>query len=90
MTTATEEFRSARDFLLEHREDHDTAYAGFRRPRTEYFDWALDRSDVVAAGNGRTALHIVEEDGNRHPALPRRAGGPLGPLGPGGQLAAGP
>ncbi|MEU6594231.1 AMP-binding protein [Streptomyces sp. NPDC046881] len=63
MTTATEAFRNARDFLLEHREDYATAYEGFRWPRPEQFNWALDWFDVIAAGNDRTALHIVEEDG---------------------------
>ncbi|QTE01793.1 AMP-binding protein [Streptomyces cyanogenus] len=63
MTTATEVFRNARDFLLEHREDYATAYEGFRWPRPEQFNWALDWFDVIAAGNDRTALHIVEEDG---------------------------
>ncbi|MFF7235122.1 AMP-binding protein [Streptomyces collinus] len=63
MTTATELFRSARDFLLEHREDYARAYEGFRWPRPEHFNWALDWFDVIAAGNDRTALHIVEEDG---------------------------
>ncbi|WP_330460575.1 AMP-binding protein [Streptomyces sp. NBC_00820] len=63
MTTATEAFRSARDFLLEHREDYATAYGGFRWPRPGHFNWALDWFDVIAAGNDRTALHIVEEDG---------------------------
>ncbi|MFE9702166.1 isobutyrate:CoA ligase IbuL [Streptomyces sp. NPDC005930] len=63
MTTATELFRSARDFLLEHREDYPAAYEGFRWPRPEHFNWALDWFDVIADGNGRTALHIVEEDG---------------------------
>ncbi|AXL91741.1 AMP-dependent synthetase [Streptomyces sp. CB09001] len=63
MTTATELFRTARDFLLEHREDYTAAYEGFRWPRPEHFNWALDWFDVVAEGNGRTALHIVEEDG---------------------------
>ncbi|WP_370665256.1 isobutyrate:CoA ligase IbuL [Streptomyces sp. IBSBF 2507] len=63
MTTATELFRSARDFLLEHREDYTAAYEGFRWPRPDAFNWALDWFDVIADGNGRTALHIVEEDG---------------------------
>ncbi|MEU7719206.1 AMP-binding protein [Streptomyces tibetensis] len=63
MTSATELFRDARDFLLEHREDYPTAYAGFRWPRPEYFNWALDWFDVIADGNDRTALHLVEEDG---------------------------
>ncbi|MDX3644054.1 AMP-binding protein [Streptomyces sp. MB09-02B] len=62
-TSATEEFRAARDFLLAHREDYATAYKGFDWPRPEYFNWALDWFDVIARGNDRTALHIVEEDG---------------------------
>ncbi|MFF4488713.1 AMP-binding protein [Streptomyces sp. NPDC001544] len=61
--TATELFRSARDFLLEHRDDYATAYEGFDWPRPEHFNWALDWFDVIAYGNDRTALHIVEEDG---------------------------
>ncbi|MEV0690044.1 AMP-binding protein [Streptomyces sp. NPDC050388] len=65
MTTATEEFRRARDFLLEHRDDYATAYAGFRWPRPERFNWALDWFDVIADGNDRTALHLVEEDGEQ-------------------------
>ncbi|MFH9584890.1 AMP-binding protein [Streptomyces luteogriseus] len=63
MTSATEMFREARDFLLEHRDDYAAAYAGFRWPRPEYFNWALDWFDVIARGNARTALHLVEEDG---------------------------
>ncbi|MFE9646358.1 AMP-binding protein [Streptomyces sp. NPDC006365] len=65
MTTPTERFRSARDFLLKHREDYATAYEGFTWPRPEFFNWALDWFDVIARGNDRTALHIVEEDGER-------------------------
>ncbi|MFF8997418.1 AMP-binding protein [Streptomyces achromogenes] len=61
--TATETFRRARDFLLAHREDYATAYEGFRWPRPGHFNWALDWFDVIAEGNDRTALHIVEEDG---------------------------
>lgn len=61
--TATETFRKARDFLLAHREDYATAYEGFRWPRPGHFNWALDWFDVIAEGNDRTALHIVEEDG---------------------------
>ncbi|MGW5653345.1 AMP-binding protein [Streptomyces humi] len=63
MTSATEDFRRARDFLLEHRTDYATAYAGFEWPRPDHFNWALDWFDVIAEGNDRTALHIVEEDG---------------------------
>ncbi|MEU6658296.1 AMP-binding protein [Streptomyces sp. NPDC046821] len=59
----TEEFRAARDFLLRHADDYRAAYDGFAWPRPERFNWALDWFDVIADGNGRTALHIVEEDG---------------------------
>jgi len=62
-TGATDEFRAARDFLLTHREDWAAAYEGFRWPRPARFNWALDWFDVIARGNDRTALHIVEEDG---------------------------
>ncbi|MGW5475406.1 AMP-binding protein [Streptomyces sp. NPDC004008] len=61
-TDPTDAFRAARDFLLAHREDYATAYAGFRWPRPTHFNWALDWFDAVAEGNDRTALHIVEED----------------------------
>ncbi|MBW8794289.1 MAG: AMP-binding protein [Streptomyces sp.] len=63
MTSATDDFRRARDFLLEHRADYATAYEGFAWPRPDHFNWALDWFDVIAEGNDRTALHIVEEDG---------------------------
>ncbi|KNB53406.1 AMP-binding protein [Streptomyces caatingaensis] len=58
-----EEFRAARDFLLEHRADYEGARAGFVWPRPETFNWALDWFDPLARGNDRTALWIVEEDG---------------------------
>ncbi|MER6079213.1 AMP-binding protein [Streptomyces sp. NPDC001833] len=64
MTSATEDFRRARDFLLEHRADYATAYEGFAWPRPDHFNWALDWFDVIAEGNDRSALHIVEEDGS--------------------------
>ncbi|MFF2652272.1 AMP-binding protein [Streptomyces sp. NPDC058045] len=64
-TGATDQFRAARDFLQKHREDYETAYAGFEWPRPESFNWALDWFDTVARGNDRTALHIAEEDGRQ-------------------------
>ncbi|HEY9439074.1 MAG TPA: AMP-binding protein [Streptomyces sp.] len=64
-TSATETFRAARDFLLKHREDYETAYAGFEWPRSAHFNWALDWFDAIAENNDRPALHIVEEDGSR-------------------------
>ncbi|MFH8724754.1 AMP-binding protein [Streptomyces termitum] len=63
-TSATEEFRAARDFLLRHREDYTAAYEGFAWPRPERFNWALEWFDVIAEGNDATALHLVEEDGS--------------------------
>ncbi|MFF0486503.1 AMP-binding protein [Streptomyces sp. NPDC004435] len=63
-TSATEEFRTARDFLLRHREDYAAARDGFVWPRPDRFNWALEWFDVIAEGNDRTALHIVEEDGS--------------------------
>ncbi|MFJ9038149.1 AMP-binding protein [Streptomyces sp. NPDC102406] len=60
----TEQFRTARDFLLRHAQDYEAAYEGFAWPRPDRFNWALDWFDVIADGNGRTALHIVEEDGD--------------------------
>ncbi|MFD3919508.1 AMP-binding protein [Streptomyces sp. NPDC058595] len=62
---ATEQFRAARDFLLRHREDYTAAYEGFVWPRPALFNWALDWFDVIAEGNDRPALHIVEEDGTK-------------------------
>jgi acetyl-CoA synthetase len=56
-----EPFRAARDFLLEHREDYERAYAEFRWPELEEFNWALDWFDTVA--DDRPALRVVEEDG---------------------------
>ncbi len=64
MATATERFRAARDFLLEHRDDYANAVAGFRWPDLTEFNWALDWFDAVAAEHpDRTALRIVEDDG---------------------------
>ena len=56
-------FTRARDFLLAHRTDYDTAYRDFRWPQLTEFNWALDHFDPLARGNDSTALHIVEEDG---------------------------
>ncbi|WP_214415402.1 AMP-binding protein [Sphaerisporangium fuscum] len=59
-----EAFRAARDFLLAHREDYAMAYEKFRWPGLTEFNWALDWFDVIARGNDRTALWIVEADGS--------------------------
>ncbi|MFD7550052.1 AMP-binding protein [Streptomyces sp. NPDC059578] len=63
-TSATGEFRAARDFLLRHRTDLAAAREGFRWPRPRRFNWALDWFDVIARDNDRVALHLVQEDGS--------------------------
>ncbi|WP_280382254.1 AMP-binding protein [Nocardia wallacei] len=64
MTTNTELYRAARDQLLTAATDYDGAQATFAWPRLEgRFNWAIDWFDVIARGNDRTALWIVEEDG---------------------------
>ncbi len=61
---AVTEFLAARDFLLEHRSDYATAYAGFKWPKLKEFNWALDYFDALAKGNDNPALWIIEEDGS--------------------------
>ncbi len=56
-------FVQARDFLLAHRTDYETAYRDFQWPQLAEFNWALDYFDVMAAGNDRPALWVVNEDG---------------------------
>ena len=56
-------FLEARDFLLRHRDDYDAAYRGFRWPALDRFNWALDHFDVLASGNPRPALWLVNEGG---------------------------
>ena len=62
-TEAAAAFLAGRDFILKHRTAYDTAVRDFEWPALEQFNWALDYFDVVATGNLRPALHIVEEDG---------------------------
>src|SRR5215204_1369063 len=63
--TAAETFRSARDFLLAHREDYQAAYAGFRWPDSPEFNWAFDWFDTLAAEQPEApALWIVGADGS--------------------------
>lgn len=65
MTTNTESYRAARDGLLALATDYDAALRDFDWPRlTGEFNWATDWFDVIAAGNDRPALWIVEEDGS--------------------------
>jgi acetyl-CoA synthetase len=61
--TAPSPFIQARDFLLRNREDYASAYAGFRWPVLDRFNWALDYFDVLAQQNHRLALWLVDETG---------------------------
>lgn len=53
-------FLDARDFLLRHRTDYETAYRDFAWPVLDTFNWALDYFDPMARGNDRPALWIVD------------------------------
>ncbi|MEP6574008.1 MAG: AMP-binding protein [Gemmatimonadota bacterium] len=57
-------FFKARNFLLAHRERYAEAYRDFCWPRLDRFNWALDYFDVLAAGNDRPALWLVNDDGS--------------------------
>src|SRR5436305_1992564 len=63
MPHPTQAFLEARDFLLAHRDAYAAAFAGFRWPELDRFNWALDFFDVQARGNDRTALWIVDDEG---------------------------
>ncbi|MEA2263781.1 MAG: acetyl-CoA synthetase, partial [Acidobacteriaceae bacterium] len=56
------EFLRARDFLLCHRQDYETAYREFLWPALDRFNWALDYFDRMADGNPRPALRILRQD----------------------------
>ncbi|MGC2799955.1 MAG: AMP-binding protein, partial [Mycobacterium sp.] len=62
MATNTERYRAARDQILA---IIDGTADAFSWPQlTGDFNWATDWFDVIARGNDRTALRIVEEDGS--------------------------
>ena len=56
-------FLAAREFLLTHREDYETAYRNFRWPQLDKFNWALDYFDTFARGNNKSVLWIVDDHG---------------------------
>ena len=63
-TENTKRFRAARDQLFALGHDYERAVAEFAWPKIgPTFNWAVEWFDVIAAGNNRTALWIVEEDG---------------------------
>jgi acetyl-CoA synthetase len=57
-------FLAARDFLLRHREDYETAYRDFAWPKFDRFNWAIDYFDVMARNNAQPALWLADEDGS--------------------------
>jgi acetyl-CoA synthetase len=57
-------FLTARDFLLDHRGNYETAYRDFRWPQLDSFNWALDYFDAYARENEKTALWIVDDNGS--------------------------
>lgn len=61
--TGASAFLRARDFLVQYREDYESAYRGFKWPQAERFNWALDYFDPYARGNDRPALWVVNEGG---------------------------
>ncbi|MEU5313654.1 AMP-binding protein [Streptomyces sp. NPDC021562] len=63
-TDAHRAYARERDLLLELRDDLDTARQKFTWPRPEMFNWALEWFDVIADGNQRPALELVEDDGS--------------------------
>ena len=67
MTTATERFRAARDFLLNNDTAYDVARRDFRWPELDEFNWALDWFDGVLAAERpeQPALVIAEDDGTQ-------------------------
>lgn len=56
-------FLKVRDFLIQNRQDYRSAYAGFRWPKLDRFNWALDYFDAYARGNKQPALWVVNEGG---------------------------
>jgi acetyl-CoA synthetase len=58
-----EQFLAARDLLLRLMEDLAGANAQFRWPAPEYFNWARDYFDPLAARTDRAALCVADEAG---------------------------
>jgi acetyl-CoA synthetase len=58
-------FEDARDFLLTHAHDHESAYRDFRWPELDQFNWALHWFDQIASGRraNQTALWVIDESG---------------------------
>jgi acetyl-CoA synthetase len=64
--TGQEAYRACRDILVRHGDDYEAAVAAFRWPDIgDWFNWALDWFDPIAAGNPRTALRVMVMLGNQ-------------------------
>ena len=61
--TNSDRFIGLRDQLLRAPADWEGARAEFRWPRFGEFNWVGDYFDVIAAGNGATALRMVDDAG---------------------------
>jgi acetyl-CoA synthetase len=61
--TPTERFKHARDQLFLLAGDPGRAVSEFRWPELDRFNWASDWFDVLAAGNHRPALQVVNDLG---------------------------
>jgi acetyl-CoA synthetase len=58
------DLKTARDLLLERRDDYEGARAAFAWPAPEEFNWALEWFDPFAQGNDDPGLWIVGADGS--------------------------
>src|SRR3954468_16878489 len=71
------DLKTARDLLLERRDDYEGARAAFECPPPAEFNWALEWFDAFARGNDAPGLWIVGADGSEDKLsfddLPRRS-----------------
>jgi acetyl-CoA synthetase len=61
----TKQFLEASDLLLRCRDNPVDASAQFQWPRFELFNWVKEYFDVIAAGNSKPALRVVDAVGTR-------------------------
>jgi hypothetical protein len=59
--TSLRDALKAHDSLLAHLPDYGTAMRASRWPQLSELNWALDDSDVMAAGNTRPTSRVVDE-----------------------------
>lgn len=66
---ATDAYLGARDFLQSHRDDYERAYAEFRWPVLDRFNWAVDYFDRYADANETPALRLLNLEEDRETCL---------------------